>query len=78
MQLGLLLAKGVRIKVQAPYWRLWRQLQGQEGLFSSSGLEGVLSKMCRSPGQVCTHRNCTNLCSWSDGMGFPGCIWWAP
>ena len=45
MQLGLLLAKGVRVKVQAPYWGVRRQLQGQEGLFSGSGLKGVLSDL---------------------------------
>lgn len=76
MRLGLLLAKGVGIKVQTPYWCIRRQLQGQEGLFSGSGLKGLL---CNVQGHTnkCVHTDGADLCSWSDRMGFPGCIWWA-
>ena len=71
MRRGLLLAKGVRIKVQAPYWGVRRQLQDQEGLFSASGLKRVLSSVqgvCMQIVQTCAR----GLTGWAFRGAFGG------
>ena len=59
MQLGLLLAKGVRIKVEATYWGVRRQLQGQEGLSAAQAWGWVLSNVQVTRPGVCIQELCT-------------------